>query len=195
MPRSSADRAAITRIRILEAARAAFADQGFAAASTAGIARRAGVTEGALYYHFKGKKALFREVFIALEKELDAQARAASRQGEPMAAFMAGARAALAFCVRPDFKRIVMLDGPTVLGEAEWRGIDAGLGLDTVVRGLRNIAGPERLSGARARPLAVLVIGAMNEVIFAAAREEPGVDPEACLADLERMIRALLAEV
>ncbi|MFZ5670923.1 MAG: TetR family transcriptional regulator [Pseudomonadota bacterium] len=193
MPRRSADQAAITRKRILQAARAAFAELGFAGAATTAIARRAGVTEGALYYHFRNKRDLFRQVFLALEAELAAHARAAARAGEPMAAFLAGARAALDLCVRPDFKRIVMIEGPTVLGDAGWRGPDAGVGLDAVARGLRGIAGSDRLSMARARGLAVLVMGAMNQVIIAVAREEPDVEADASLRDLERMIRALLA--
>lgn len=193
MPRRTAQDAARTREAVLAAARAAFTEFGFAGSSTAGIARRAGVTEGALFHHFPNKALLFREVFVALEDELNRDAQAASREGEPMAAFLAGSRASLEFCRRPDFRRIVMLEGPVVLGEAGWREIDSGMGLNTVVRGLRNIAGYDRLGRTEAKPLAVLVFGALNETIFALARDEPGIDIDTCLIHLERMIRALLA--
>lgn len=193
MPRRSAQGAARTREAVLAAARAAFAEQGFARSSTAGIARRAGVTEGALFHHFPSKALLFREVFVALEDELNRHAQAASRGGEPMAAFLAGSRVSLEFCRRPDFRRIVMLDGPIVLGDAGWREVDSRMGLNTVVRGLRNIAGYDRLGRTQAKPLAVLVFGALNETIFALARDEPDIEVDVCLVHLERMIRALLA--
>lgn len=188
MPRRSAMDAARTRQGIAAAARAAFAMDGYAGASTARIARDAGVSEGALFHHFQTKAALFREVFVALEGELDAHVRAASREGAPMEAFLAGCRASVQFGARPDYQRVVLVDGPTVLGDAEWRKVDAQLGLATVARGLRNLAGRDNLSAEAARPLSVLVMGAVNEVIFALARKEEGVELEACLAALSRML-------
>ncbi len=188
MPRRSASDAALTREAIAAAARAAFAADGYAAASTARIARDAGVSEGALFHHFPTKAALFREVFVALESELDAHVRAVSRDGAPLDAFLAGCRASMQFGARPDYQRIVLVDGPTVLGDAEWRKVDAQLGLATVARGLRNLAGRDNLSAESARPLSVLVMGAINEVIFALARKEQGVEIEACLEALARML-------
>ncbi|MDP2260805.1 MAG: TetR/AcrR family transcriptional regulator [Caulobacter sp.] len=188
MPRRSATDAARTREAIAAAARAAFAVDGYAGASTARIARDAGVSEGALFHHFRTKAALFREVFVTLEGELDAHVRAASRDGAPIDAFLAGCRASMQFGTRPDYQRVVLVDGPTVLGDAEWRKVDAQLGLATVARGLRNLAGRDNLSAEAARPLSVLVMGALNEVIFALARKEEGVEIEACLDALARML-------
>lgn len=188
MPRRSATDAARTREGIAAAARAAFAMDGYSGASTARIARDAGVSEGALFHHFPTKAALFREVFVALEGELDAHVRAASRDGAPMDAFLAGCRASVQFGARPDYQRVVLVDGPTVLGDAEWRKVDAQIGLATVARGLRNLAGRDNLSAEAARPLSVLVMGAVNEVIFALARKEEGVEIEACLDALARML-------
>lgn len=188
MPRRSAGDAALTRKGIVTAARAAFTERGYAGASTAEIARRAGVSEGALFHHFANKTAVFAAVFTQVESELDAYARDASREGAPLDAFLAGCRASMEFGRRADFQRIVLLEGPIVLGDAEWRRLDASLGLSTVVRGLRNVAGPETLSKAAARPLAVLVLGAINEAIFAMARGEEGVDIDGCLAMLGRML-------
>lgn len=45
--------------RLIEAATAEFADRGFAGATLDGIAARAGVTKGGLYFHFDSKEALF----------------------------------------------------------------------------------------------------------------------------------------
>ncbi|GAA4958807.1 TetR/AcrR family acrAB operon transcriptional repressor [Nonomuraea thailandensis] len=56
--RRTAEEAAATRRALLVAALAEFAELGYAAATLAGIAARAGVTRGALYHHFTDKAAL-----------------------------------------------------------------------------------------------------------------------------------------
>ena len=58
--RQPAAHADATRSRIVTAAVAAFADRGFEAASTREIARRAGVKQGLLTYHFRNKDVLWR---------------------------------------------------------------------------------------------------------------------------------------
>ncbi|CAK7283456.1 ScbR family autoregulator-binding transcription factor [Streptomyces misionensis] len=56
------ERAVRTRRAVLEAAAAVFAERGYAAATIAEILNRAGVTKGALYFHFDSKAALARGV-------------------------------------------------------------------------------------------------------------------------------------
>jgi len=82
MPRNTRKRqpaahADATRQRIVEAAVAAFADRGFDAASTREIARRAGVEQGLLTYHFRNKDELWRaaadRVFSTLREGVMAQ--------------------------------------------------------------------------------------------------------------------------
>jgi TetR/AcrR family transcriptional regulator len=65
-----------TRERILEAAIDAFSEVGFLAASTRDVARRAGVSQGLVTYHFSSKESLWRasadRIFAALESQLAA---------------------------------------------------------------------------------------------------------------------------
>ncbi|MGW1811339.1 ScbR family autoregulator-binding transcription factor [Streptomyces sp. NPDC002078] len=56
------ERAVRTRRAVLEAAAAVFAERGYAAATIAEILARAGVTKGALYFHFDSKAALAQGV-------------------------------------------------------------------------------------------------------------------------------------
>ncbi|WP_326701850.1 TetR/AcrR family transcriptional regulator [Streptomyces sp. NBC_01754] len=56
------ERALRTRARLVRAAAEIFAESGFAGASVSRIAERAGLTLGAMYFHFKNKEALAREI-------------------------------------------------------------------------------------------------------------------------------------
>ncbi len=110
----------------MTAARALFAEKGFAGTGTPEIVRRAGVTRGALYYHFADKRDLFRAV---LEAEETALADRINRDSGPLAddpveALMAGTRAFLAAASDADTHRIVFVDGPAALGWDDWREID-----------------------------------------------------------------------
>lgn len=56
------ERAVRTRRAILEAAASVFDERGYEAATIADILTRAGVTKGALYFHFSSKQDLARGV-------------------------------------------------------------------------------------------------------------------------------------
>ena len=63
-------RSRVTREKLVVAARALFAERGYAAVGTEEIVRAAGVTRGALYHQFReGKEALFEAVFEVVEAE------------------------------------------------------------------------------------------------------------------------------
>jgi AcrR family transcriptional regulator len=178
---------------VLAAARAVFAAEGFEAANFAGLAATAGLSEADLAARYADKRALFIAVLTGLEKALDAHCRAASANpvGRPMDMFLAGCRAALEFGGRRDFARIVMVEGPVVLGEAAWIEIDHGLGLPTLRQALRNLS--PAAGEAALRPMAVMVMGALNELMLALARGERGIDIDASLTELERLLRAWAA--
>lgn len=58
----------LTSERILSAARACFAESGYAGASTHMVAARVGLTTGALYHHFASKRDLYMAVFTEVEQ-------------------------------------------------------------------------------------------------------------------------------
>lgn len=68
-------RAVATRRAIVEAAASEFIDHGFAGASIADIAARAGVTKGSMYFHFKSKELLAQAV-IERQREANAEVQA-----------------------------------------------------------------------------------------------------------------------
>ena len=62
-PRTQRDRKADTQSRILEAAVALFSAHGYDGTSISAIAARAGVSRGAVFWHFTEKDQLFQEAF------------------------------------------------------------------------------------------------------------------------------------
>ena len=64
MARRTKEEALETRGRILDAAEAVFHEKGVAHASLAEIAETAGVTRGAIYWHFKDKADLFHAMML-----------------------------------------------------------------------------------------------------------------------------------
>lgn len=184
MARRSAADAAQTRAEILAAGRRLFAERGYAATTTGEIADAAGVTVGALFHHFEGKAGLFRQVFATIEAELEACMREAAGPEAGLEAFLAGFRAYLEFARRREFYRIVMLEGPVVLGEAEWHALDARRGATTLMEGLEALMAEGIIENQPLRPLALLLLGATVEAGLEAARG-------ASARDLDALVEAL----
>lgn len=194
--RRTAEHAAQTRADILTAARAAFSQEGYAGTSAEEICRGANVSRGALYHHFGGKRGVFLAVFELLETELDEHARSAvasslGRTVDPLDALLIGCRAYLEFATREDYRRIAMVEGRAVLGDAMWHELDASLGLTTIESAITGLQGLGVLRPVPARPLAVLVLGALNEAGFALARGESRVDEQALLATVRDLLEGL----
>jgi AcrR family transcriptional regulator len=110
-----------TRRAVLAAARSLFGRDGYTKTSMDEIAAAARVTKGAVYHHFAGKEALFRAVFAEAEEEAEARAdQAADPAAAPIDQLVARVNAYLDAALDAELRRIVLVDGPAVLGvEAE----------------------------------------------------------------------------
>ncbi|MDF1598484.1 helix-turn-helix domain containing protein [Mesorhizobium sp. YIM 152430] len=135
--RSNHARTEGTRSALIEAARALFVEQGYAETGTPQIVEKAGVTRGALYHHFADKKALFRAV-VEVESEAVAGEIAALTPEELPAldALIRGGEAFMAAMSQPGRTRLLLLDGPAVLGRKAMDEIDARHGGRTLREGL-----------------------------------------------------------
>jgi AcrR family transcriptional regulator len=101
-PRTQAERLAVTRATLLREARLIFAASGYDAAATEEIVQRAEVTRGALYYHFKDKRAVFEAIVEEVAREIAAAIdKRAEPLGDPLQALIEGTRAFLDACLNP----------------------------------------------------------------------------------------------
>lgn len=137
-PRSNKSRTEATRTALLSAARELFGKKGYAETSTPEIVKAAGVTRGALYHHFEDKVALFRAVvveeFTAVADEINKMALAQS--GAALDALREGGRGYLNAMRDQGRVRILLLDGPAVLGQRTLNEIDRDTSADTLRIGL-----------------------------------------------------------
>lgn len=166
--RSNADRRLETRSALLEAGRALFLANGYAATGTPEVVERAGVTRGALYHHFRDKRALFEAVVEAEAARIAAEIEAgASGATEPAAALLDGARAWFAAMRAPGRVRLMLLEGPAVLGPETMRRIDLETGGRELRRGIAEALGPAATE-AEAATLADLVSAMFDRAALAA---------------------------
>ena len=136
--RAQADRRAATQTALLTAARALFADHGYAATGTPDIVAAAGVTRGALYHHFADKIDLFRAVIEAEHAALAAAiADATVAPVDAIASLIDGGAAYLAAMNAPGRRRLLLVEAPAVLGQAEARAMDARYARASLADGVR----------------------------------------------------------
>ena len=139
-----------------------FAQRGFDEVSAEEIVAASGVTRGALYHHFDGKKGLFRQVLTAAMRDVRERIIQAARQArDPMSALEEGARAFLRQCADPANQRVLVVDGPAVLGWHAWRSLDLEHGVGLLREGLRRAAASQQFVLSDIDTASHLVAGAL----------------------------------
>ncbi len=187
-----AERTEATRAALIAAARPLFAQRGYAGVGTEEIARAAGVTRGALYHHFEGKRELFEAVYERIEIELAERIASGALRANatsPLAAMRAGAEMFLLASTEPETQQIVLLDGPSVLGWDRWREIATEHGLGLIEATLQAAVEAGEIDSQPVRPLAHVLMGALDEAAMLVARAD---DAERMRAEVGRTLGALL---
>ncbi|WP_280217095.1 TetR/AcrR family transcriptional regulator [Nocardia neocaledoniensis] len=192
--RTQAERSASTRTAVIRAGRELFGRHGYGAVSTIAVAEAAGVSRGALYHQFSEKRDLFEAVFEDLERDLVeviATAVAAARAPDPIASLIVGCLAWLEASTAPDVRRIALLDAPAVLGWSRWREIELRHTIGLVENALAGAMAAGRVRRQPVRPLALILVGALDEAAqFLAATDAPA-DTTAARAVVEQLISGL----
>lgn len=179
-----------TRAKLMQAARKAFAEKGYAAASMDDLTAEAGLTRGALYHNFGDKRGLLQAVVDQIDAEMAARARAvASKAGNAWEGLLAEGAAYIEMALEPEVQRIVLLDGPAVLGDpSQWPSQNSCL--QTTTQTVQALIEQGFVKPVDAEAAARLLNGAaLNAALWIAASD----DPRAVLAKAVEAFRCLAA--
>ncbi|MBP1887906.1 TetR/AcrR family transcriptional regulator [Sinorhizobium mexicanum] len=161
--RSNRDRSDATRTAILDAARELFVVRGYADTATPDVVAAAGLTRGALYHHFEDKKALFRAVVEREAREVAAAIeQSADTHLSTRDALVSGAGGYFDAMAIPGRVRLLLLDGPAVLGTKEAAAIDAAHAQRTLEEGLKAAIAPRRIDSTVLAATAILLSAAFD---------------------------------
>jgi AcrR family transcriptional regulator len=188
-------RSEATRHRLVAAARTLFAERGYAGVGTEEIVQAAGVTRGALYHQFRDKADLFAAVAEAAQAEVARRITSGSETDgpvDPMTALYAGVRRFLEACADPAVERILLLDGPAVLGWQAWRDLADRYGLGLLQHGLQAAMDAGAIAPQPLAPLAHVLIGALDEcALYVARAADPAAARQQCTAILQKLLDGL----
>jgi AcrR family transcriptional regulator len=187
-----------TQAALVLAARGLFAEKGYAGTGTEEIVARARVTRGALYHHFGDKAGLFRAVMGTVAAELAQRlvaqelAHQASDKSSTWVQLREGVQAFLDACTGSDFQRIVLIDGPAVLGPGAWNDLVEQHGMGLLRTWLQRAIDDQQIDPMPVEPLARLLAALIGEASMyigqaadpARARQETGTTIDRILSGL-----------
>lgn len=188
-----AERAEATRNALVAAARQLFVVRGYHHTSTEEIVALAAVgTRGALYHHFADKRALFVAVFEAVEEDLVAAAGAHLVEAPPLDMLRTGLLGFLDASLTPEVQRILLIDGPAVLGWQQWRAVEERFGLGAIHALLDQAVTEGAIAPQPLEVLAHILLAAVDEAaLYIANAENPSTAKEEATATMGRLLRGI----
>jgi AcrR family transcriptional regulator len=187
------ERREATIAAILKAARKLFSARGFDGTSIDDIAAAAGVAKGAVYHHFESKEEIFTQVLEGVQAELASLPPPPSvlKMSDPLDQIAALVLRYLIDANESEFRQILLIDGPVVIGWQKWREIDDryfGAGTKAAIAGILGADAP----AARVEALAHLFMGAIMEACLVCAKSQ---DPKKRARELSSALRLMLEGV
>ncbi|WP_033070282.1 TetR/AcrR family transcriptional regulator [Thalassospira australica] len=174
MAKTRAEKMEETRIKLIAAGRKAFAEKGFASASMDELTAGAGLTRGALYHNFGDKRGLMAAVVDQIDTEMATEAQKVGQSaGGGWQGLMAEGAAYIKLALRPEVQRIVLLDGPAVLGDpSQWPSQNRCL--QATITTLGELAEQDAIKPVDIEAIARLLNGAaLNSALWVAASDDP----------------------
>ena len=184
-------RAEETRARVVASARKLFAEQGYFSTGTTQIVEAAGVgTRGALYHHFENKEALFLAVFEEIEIDLGAKVGVTITGDTWLERLEQALSGFLDASLQPEVRRVLLIDGPAVLGWDTWREIEARYGLGAFRHMLEQGVSEGSIREVDADTMAHLLLSVVDEAALFIAHAD---DPKAARVSTGASVAALVA--
>ena len=184
---------AATKRALIEVALERFAQQGYAGTSLDEIVAGARVTKGALYHHFKGKQELFEAAFVWVQEAAAERIRSTIRSTkDPWEKAVTGLREFLAVTRTEAYRRIVIQEGPAVLGYERYRELEEHSTFGLVQDIVSSLLGSYALPASTLEAFTRLFFGAMSATGASVSAAE---DPQQASDDAEGAIVLVLAGI
>lgn len=162
------------RVKLIAAARRAFAEKGYSAASMDDLTAEVGLTRGALYHNFGDKRGLLAAVVDQIDSEMASRAQQiGAGAGDDWQCLLAEGVAYIEMALDPEVQRIVLRDGPAVLGDpSQWPSQSSCL--QATRRTVERLILQGILKPVDAEAAARLLSGAaLNAALWIAASDDP----------------------
>jgi AcrR family transcriptional regulator len=186
-----------TRRDLVNAGRALFVEKGFFDTSIGDLVGRSGVgTRGAFYHHFKDKAELFRAVFEEVERDLTLRSMADPPAGsDPWEVLTRGLHGFLEAALEPEVQRIMLIDGPVVLGWQTLRSIQEGNSIALIDEIVREAMAEGSIDKQPVGELTHMLVAALEEAsLLVVHSAEPEEARERAAKVLDRLLLAFAPE-
>ncbi len=186
-----------TRRDLIDAGRELFVEHGFLNTSIGDIVTTSGVgTRGAFYHHFKDKAELFRAVFEDVENDLTLRSIAAPPAGaDPWQRLTNGLRGFLEAAQEPAVQRVILLDGPVVLGWQTLREIQEGNSIALINDMVREAIAEGIIDDQPITELTHMLVAALEEAALMVAHSaSPGRARRRAAKILDRLLLTFAVE-
>jgi len=144
-----------------------FRTQGYSKTALEDVVQEAGVTRGALYHHFDGKKGLFLAVFDDVQAEISNRIMEVDKSSVSIwDRFILCTRVFFEACLDSELQQIVLIDAPSVLGWNTWRKLDEEKTFSILRSHLNELIDKGIIKPLPIEPLTHAISGANNETLL-----------------------------
>jgi AcrR family transcriptional regulator len=186
-----------TRRDLIDAGRRLFVDKGYFNTSIGDLVTVSGVgTRGAFYHHFKDKAELFRAVFEEVERDLTLRSLASPPRGaDSWERLSAGLHGFLESALEPEVQRVMLLDGPVVLGWQTLRAIQEGNSIALINEMVREAIAEGAIDDQPVGELTHMVVAALEEgALLVAHAAQPARARKRAARVLDRLLLSFAVE-
>lgn len=186
-----------TRRDLIDAGRILFVEKGYFNTSIGELVSASGVgTRGAFYHHFKDKAELFRAVFEEVERDLTLRSLASPPRGaDSWERLSAGLHGFLESALEPEVQRVMLLDGPVVLGWQTLRAIQEDNSIALINEMVREAIAEGAIEDQPVGELTHMVVAALEEgALLVAHAAKPGTARRRAAKVLERLLLSFAVE-
>ncbi|MGV0790742.1 TetR/AcrR family transcriptional regulator [Mycolicibacterium sp. XJ1819] len=186
-----------TRRTLVDAGRALFVEKGYFNTSIGDLVTASDVgTRGAFYHHFKDKAELFRAVFEEVERDLTLRSLASPPSGaDSWERLCAGLHGFLESATEPEVQRIMLVDGPVVLGWQTLRAIQEGNSIALINEMVRNAIAEGVIDDLPVAELTHMLVASLEEgALLVAHAKSPGRARRQAAKVLDRLLLSFATE-